>query len=126
MAKVKKLKSEESLLGMGVSDQPITKQKNRDLRSELFPQKDYRKEILDNYEEKMGIRPKETKKQNLVFKNKIFKLDYANDRDLLNTLMNSPKYTIVYTKDTFTATGEYVMFTVYSEDLDYKEPQKDE
>lgn len=103
----------------------IINKEERELSEELF-NTHKPKAIIDNFEQTVGLKPKTKKKKNVAYKNRQFNLEVDKDRDLLNTLMNSPKYRIVYFKDTWTALGLYRMFVIYEENLDYTESESNE
>ncbi len=98
----------------------------RDLAGELL-NRNFQKDTLDAFESKLFPKPK-VKKPTLKMHNKMLRMSYADSRDLLNELMNNPKYGIVYFKDNFGVDGEYYVFVVYSENLDIKDkkPSTDE
>lgn len=95
----------------------------RDLEKELFGKKGSQK-FVDNIEQELGIKPK-IDKHRIKFHNRVFSPADPDDGKLLDELYNDPRYAIVQTKDTWTAFGEYKMFVLYGEDLDFK-PKEEE
>lgn len=97
----------------------------RQLEEELF-NKNWQKNVIDKYERSLGIPSLSTKKaaENVVVKNKTFKMEYTEDANLLNELMNSPKYNIIYWKDNWTVDGHYRIFCIYKDNLDFTVEKK--
>ena len=96
--------------------------KERSLPDELH-KKNWQTQTIDNFEKALGIAPTQ-KKQKLKYKSRVFSPDYEGDTALLNELMNHPKYAVIYWKDTWTVDGLYKVFAIYSENLDYIEPEQ--
>lgn len=101
----------------------------RDLEQELFGKKGI-KEVIDVFEQEMGLgKPRETK-QNLKYYNRIFCPSADEDQELLNELLNDKdRYRIIMWDKTWTVHGDYRVFVVYSENLDVKkkdEPSEEE
>lgn len=87
----------------------------RQLEQELF-KKNWSTSVIDEYEKRMGIPTKKANDNaNRVVKTKTFRLEYNEDALLLNELMNSPKYNIIYWKDTWTVDGYFRVFAIYSD-----------
>ena len=95
----------------------------RNLAGELY-KKNWQEKTLDHFEKTLGIQPISKDKPNLKFKSRIFDPSYVKDSELLNELMNHPKFCITYWKDNWTSEGVYKVFAIYSENLDYKEPEE--
>ena len=97
----------------------------RKIEEELY-KKNWQKTAVDTFETRLGISVPGVKKdkKNVAIKNKTFQMEYDKDATLLNELMNSPKYRIVYWKDNWTMEGNYRIFCIYEDDLDYKPEKK--
>lgn len=122
MAK-KKFGGEDFLTFSNVSDiRSNLQSEDRNLAGELY-KKNWQEKTIDNFEKTLGIAPK-TAKPKLSYKTRVFSPDYEKDAALLNELMNHPKYSIIYWKDNWTVEGLYKSFVIYSENLDYKEPDE--
>lgn len=104
----------------------IKKGKPREIEEELF-KKSWQKKAVDSFEAKLGIPVKKetTPSNNTILKHKLFQMEYDKDGQLFNELMNSPKYKIIMMEKTWTVDGNFRMFVVYSDDLDFK-PEKKE
>lgn len=111
-----KKKVREQTLGSFSSVSNDKKSAERNLGAELF-NKNWQEEKIDAFEKGLGIDT--SKKQDVQYKHKvkIFQPSADKDRDLLTELMNSPKHTITYWKDNWTALGEYLVFVVYTEEI---------
>ena len=117
MAK-QKLSSKEDFLtfsDLRESELPV---EDRNLAGELY-KKNWQATTIDSFEKSIGIVPKQ-QKLNLKYKSRVFSPDYDKDAELLNELMNHPKFTIIYWKDNWTVEGLYKVFAIYSENLDFK------
>jgi hypothetical protein len=122
MAK-KKIEKQDFLTFSNVSDiRANIPAQERNLGDELY-KKNWQSQTIDSFEKSLGVRPK-ISKANLKYKSRIFSPDYDKDATLLNELMNHPKYSILYWKDNWTVEGLYKVFAIYSENLDYKEPEQ--
>jgi len=124
MAK-QKLKVEDNFLtfaGASESRGAITNKTDRDLAAELY-KKNWQSNSIDSFEKSNGIVPR-TEKPNLRYKNRVFTPGYDEDSKLLNDLMNNPKFSIIYSKDNWTVDGQYKMFVIYAENMDYKTPEE--
>jgi hypothetical protein len=120
MAK-KKLVSTDHLTFTQISaEKNKDKPTERNLAEELY-RKSWQNEKVDAFEKQMGIAPG-SKKPKLQYQSKVLSPEVPTERELLNKLMNSPKYAIIYWKDNWTPQGEYRAFIIYSENLDYKAP----
>jgi hypothetical protein len=99
--------------------------KPREIEQELF-NKNWAKEAIDNFEDRVGIprAPEPEVKPNIQFKHRTFQMEYTKDQELFNELLNSPKYKILSMKETWTMSGDYRMFIIYSDNLDYKAESK--
>ena len=116
-------KTEDYLTFVGKSDTTaLPSEPERDLAQELY-RKSYQGKTIDQFEKNLGINPPRPKK-NLKYKIKIFSPDYEKDVDLLNELMNNPKYQIVTWDKTWTVEGLYKVCVVYSEDTDHKSAEE--
>lgn len=101
---------------------PDLKRKNeRSLVDELY-KKNWAVDAMDNYEKAVGITPPSGKVEEVIYDNHLFNPTYDADKKLLNELMNSPKYKIIYMKDNWSPDGEYRVFVVYSKS---GEPKKE-
>lgn len=114
--------STEALYAGAASDIKIIRQTERDIAKELDSSFDPQK-VVDSFEEAQGVRPKKEKKKNIKSKCFIFDMAVKEDQELFEKLINSPKYQIIYKKDSFSTRGDYKMFCIYNEDLDYVEPK---
>jgi hypothetical protein len=106
---------------VGIPDKGTNK-KERNLSEELH-KKNWQTQTIDNFEKALGVTPVQ-KKNKLKYKTRVFSPDYEKDAALMNELMNHPKYAVVYWKDTWTVEGLYKAFVIYSENLDYIEPEQ--
>ena len=97
----------------------LKRRDERNLTDELY-KKNWQTKTVDNFEKSMGIHPGEAGKQKMLMKNRIFEPSYDKDQELLNELMNSPKFRIVYLKDNWTPDGSYKLFVIYGEILEDK------
>jgi hypothetical protein len=92
----------------------------RKLEEELF-KKNWAEKAIDFHEKSLGIPTVSTNKvEKRVYKHKLFKLEYDKDQALLTELMNSPKYNIIRWEANWTVDGEYRIFTIYSDNIDFK------
>ena len=90
---------------------------DEDLRKSIFNVMDPQK-VIDNFERTHGPKVKKTKVSQTIKKSRLFRPAQEKDKALFEQLMNNPKYTITYYKDTWTAMGEYMVFVIYTEMLD--------
>lgn len=97
----------------------LKRRDERNLIDELH-KKNWQAKTVDNFEKSMGITPGPPEKQKMLMKNRIFEPGYDKDQELLNELMNSPKYRIVYQKDNWSPDGSYKIFIIYGELLEDK------
>ena len=103
----------------------LEKEPKRQLEDELF-KKNWQKTVVDTFEKNLGLPDKTTTqtKKNVLIKNKTFQLEFDKDQILLNELMNSPRYHIILWKDTWTMDGNYRIFAIYEDNLDYNPDKK--
>lgn len=117
----KKVTSNSSVFDSVAVDMQISNKVDRDVRQELLDQ-NFKEKTIDTFEQRLGIKTKpKTKAEDFIIKNKLFKLDYAADRELLNKLMNDPKYKIVKWSEAFNRDGAFFAFVIYSENTSVKE-----
>ena len=115
----KKATASEQLTFSGYDHRNKKATTNRDLKSELYS-KNWAAQKIDSYERSvLGIRGQEQAKPNLKYSSRMLQPEYEEDSRRLDDLMNDPKYSIVYTKDNWTIEGKYVIFVIYSENLDH-------
>lgn len=124
MAK-QKLEGSDEHMDLFTAVAPDLKRKDeRSLVDELY-KKNWQQKTVDAFEERTGIAPsKGTAKQTLNYKNRVFEPSFDKDQQLLNELMNSPKYKIIYLKDNWTPDGSYKLFIIYAEILEEKSTDK--
>lgn len=124
MAK-QKLEGSEENLDLFTSIAPDLKRRDeRQLVDELY-KKNWQQKTVDAFEARVGIAPsKGSDKQTLNYKNRLFEPSYDKDQQLLNELMNSPKYKIIYLKDNWSPDGAYKLFIIYAEIMDEKSTDK--
>lgn len=96
----------------------LKRRDERNLTDELY-KKNWQTKTLDSFEKSMGIQPTAAK-QKMLMKNRIFEPNYDKDQELLNELMNNPKFRIIYMKDNWTQDGSYKLFVIYGEILEDK------
>jgi len=108
-----------------LSDLKIKRIPERDLQAELFKDRSP-KQIVDEYEESIGRKPKKEIKLNLKNKIQYFNIKDEEDKILFEELMNNPKYNIIHYRDTFTVGGDHRIVCIYSEDLDYDKNKEKE
>lgn len=123
MAK-KKIENQDFLTfsGVGAARADI-KAEDRNLAGELY-KKNWQERTLDQFEKVQGIQPSTKAKANLKYKSKLFAPEFDKDAGLLNELMNHPKFSIIYWKDNWTPDGNYKVFAIYAENLDWKDPEE--
>jgi hypothetical protein len=97
----------------------------RQVEEELY-KKSWQSAKIDDFEKKLGIPlpSNEPAKRNVLVKTKTFIMEFDKDQALLTELLNSPKYKIIYWKDTWTVDGNYRIFAIYEDNLDFKQPEK--
>lgn len=119
----KKLKNTEPLTFTGVEVNHAPEK--RSIPQELGA-KNWQQEKVDQFEKLMGISAAKKKAENLVYKTKTFNTEFDKDNKELTELFNSPKYAIVYWNHTWTVSGDFKIFVVYSDNKDYKPPTQPE
>lgn len=123
-AKRKITLTEDSHLGNIVTDMHIKRKKvktDRDVEAELF-KTTYQQEMIDAFEQRVGIKQKQTKPANVQIKAKLLNLTYAADLALYNKLLNDPKYRIIQMDKSFYE-DTYLAFIHYADNLDMKEKE---
>lgn len=112
-----------------VSDLPLRKKPVKNLEEELFGKKGV-KEVIDEFEKAQGFTGnKPTAPTKLKYYNKVFNVNRDDDRTLLNTLLNdtaSGRFSIIMWEKNWTVHGDFKLFVIYSENLDFKKPEEDE
>jgi hypothetical protein len=119
---------DEFIITEAVSDLPLKPRgKDRDIETELFGQKKV-KEVIDAFEETIGIKNKHVKAPNVVYKNILLSPGYdEEDRALYNDLLNDIElYRIVKISESWTNRGDFKIFIVYTEDQDVKQQRIEE
>jgi hypothetical protein len=119
---MKKQKQSEFLTFRSGSDIALEPIPNRDLTSE-FGKKNWQSAKIDEFERSLGISPPKAEPK-LRFKSRVFTPEFEDDKNLLEELLNHPKYKVIYWKDNWTVNGSYKTYVVYSENLEYKEPEE--
>lgn len=118
MAKKTKLEVSEESFSQFTSIAPDLKRSSDRVLPDELNKKSWQTKVIDNFEQSIGIpsggrTPGSPPKMN--YKNRLFEPTYDKDQNLLNELMNSPKYRIVYLKDNWTPDGSYKIFVIYGE-----------
>ncbi len=99
----------------GASDLAYTeKPPQKDLSIALFDVMDQAKTI-DSFEEAAGIVKKKEVKPKDHFKSTILDLDKVKDRELLEKLMNDPRYKIMSWEKNWSSLGRLRAFVIYSD-----------
>ncbi len=126
MAK-KKANATDALTFTKSSDSPresANKGEVRDLAAELY-KKNWGAQKIDAYEKQvLGLPSPSTAKPKLKYASRMFTPEFVEDSKRFDDLMNNPKFGIIYFKDNWTIEGKYTIFVVYSENLNYKDPEE--
>lgn len=107
-----------------ITNSSIPELSDRDLEKELFATKGVT-EIIDALEQVKGHGVKTKKVEARVY-NKIFCPNTPEDARLLNQLLNDKEFEIVMWKDTWTAHGDFRIFIIYKENLEFKKLKKED
>lgn len=89
----------------------------RDLQAELLRKFDPTT-VIDAFEEAHGTRKPKHKEVQYEFKNIMLEPAKLKDQEMLNKLMNDPKFMIKLYKDSFSVRGDYKVFIIYGEAID--------
>lgn len=122
----KKLKRDKENFHFSGAIEPRTKVEDRNLKAELN-NRSFQEKVIDNFEKTvLGLRPHGSQaKKNVRRKIRMFTPAIPTDNQLLEELMNAPKYEIIYYKDNWSQEGAYKVVVCYIENLDYKEPNQE-
>ena len=98
--------------GSSAADLGITRSRN--IRSEVNNKSFDPEEVISAFEAAKGIAPRQrTKFSNYLFKNIVLDPEQEKDREMLDTLLNDPRYIIQMYKDNWTVHGTYRLFLIY-------------
>lgn len=118
--------NESFALSESVSDIPLTNRKSTDLIPALFG-KNGPDEVIDAFEEHMGLRKKEPKVEYKINNVLLSPGTSPDDSDLLNELLSdSELYTVIKFNETWTVHGAIKMFFIYKENLTVKKKRLEE
>lgn len=115
----RKTRKTDDFAFVGVSQQKVNK---RNVEEEIGGSLSSTSKAIDLIEQQAGIStPAHARGAAVKYKTKVLSVTEQKDAKELEILLNSPKYSIVQYKDTWTALGEYKVFIIFTEQLDEKE-----
>lgn len=119
------LKNTEEDLSTFVATAPDLKRGNpRKIEDELY-KKGWQEKAVDEFERRLGFgAPAKVATPNVQRKSKTFQMEFDKDKTLFEELLNNPKYKIIMMDKTWTVKGDYRIFTIYEDNLDYKPEEK--
>lgn len=118
--KIREGSEEENFYGAMATGEKIPR---RELKKEILNKFDP-EQVVDSFEQSVGIKKKQDTALNKRIKPYLFNLKNQKDEENLEKLMNDPKYRITYWKDSFNQFGDFVVFCVYEENLDMKSKEE--
>ncbi len=122
----------KSLFQDSVSDISLTTEENEEIKSKLFDLRgkdlvQRQKEIIDSFEESMGIRMKKNAAPAYKTRTALLNLSKKEEREKFEKILNKPYYELVYMKENWSQFGEFMAFLVFREytELKNKEIKKE-